>query len=198
MKEGERRREGRKLERREGLTISHCSTGVFKYHHRVWLRHEGWESSVDQRLFKQLSLSFLFLFFFFNCHTVVLSSWTLTAATGEFWNNEKRNKALEMLKTHSIIANKYLNCVLWWSLPVCFGFAVFAAKKHSSFVFWHLVGVFLGEKHLLTIFTRWYVSDWGMLSPSWSSVYRFDWFIPILKTKNIFLQCDKSHVMLCT
>ena len=51
-----RRREGRKLGSREGLSISHCSTGVFKYHHRVWLRHGGWESSADQRLFKQLSL----------------------------------------------------------------------------------------------------------------------------------------------
>lgn len=60
----ERAREGRKLESREGLSIPHCSTGVFKHQHHVWLRHEGWGSSVDQMLLQRLSFSLSLLVFF--------------------------------------------------------------------------------------------------------------------------------------
>lgn len=115
-KAGGRRRGGRKLESREGLTISHCSTGVFKYHHRVWLRHEGWESSVDQRLFKQLSLSFFFCFFSFSSrHIVVLLGCGLIGAERFKTMKKEINKKKKKHSRHTHNEN-----LIWSNLLLLF------------------------------------------------------------------------------
>lgn len=101
-RDGEGKKEG-KWEVREGLSFSHYGTGVFKYHHRVWLRHESWESSVDQRLFKWLFL-FLFHFFFFSFSTVTLFFFFLAAESlaqrGSFETMKGEINPNEMLITH--------------------------------------------------------------------------------------------------
>lgn len=55
-------REGGRMQGSRKYCVA-AAWGGFKHHHRVWLRHWDWKNVADQRLFKQLSFSFLFCFF---------------------------------------------------------------------------------------------------------------------------------------
>lgn len=146
MRESRRRRGGRKLESREGLTISHCSTGVFKYQHRVWLRHEGWESSVDRLSF---SLSFFSIFFFFP--TVILwfcqaTDSSLLLLLESFETHENRNKPQSNAK-NTLRKHKDLICVPWCPF---YCFFLFIWK-------YNVLLKFVGEKCKFMVFPGWSV-----------------------------------------
>ncbi len=180
---------GRKLGSREGLSISLCSTGVFKYHHRVWLRHEGWESSADQRLFKQLSLALSFCIFFFP--TVVLwLRWvadSLVPLDG-FETMKGEISPTEMLITHTIMKTNSLIFLQWCCLPFCCSFAVFSLSNveiqlemhNTLYVSKFDVGVFMGEN----------AHSWSSLNNGYLS---FTDSLPSWRSKMCFFQYDKGY-----